>query len=67
MLLSHSNVLNARPPQAVCDAATLRLRESGTSKIVLVMTIDGKGRVESFKTDSPEGGLPLKGHKTSVM
>jgi hypothetical protein len=39
----------------MCDAAALKLRESGTNKVVLMMTVDSKGRVESFKTESPKG------------
>ena len=39
----------------MCDAAAPKLRESGTTKIALIMTIDDKGQVESFKTESPRG------------
>jgi len=39
----------------MCDAAAPKLRESGTNKVVLIMTVDSKGRVESFKTESPKG------------
>jgi TonB family protein len=39
----------------MCDAAAPKLRESGTNKVVLMMTIDNRGRVESFKTESPKG------------
>lgn len=42
-------------PQAVCDAAAPKLRESGTSEVVLTMVLDTQGRVESFKTESPKG------------
>jgi TonB family protein len=39
----------------MCEAAAPKLRESGTNKVVLMMTVDSKGRVESFKTESPKG------------
>ena len=42
-------------PPAVCDAATPKLRETGTNEIVLTMVVDIRGRVESFKTESPKG------------
>ena len=41
--------------QSVCNAAAPRLREFGTSKFVLMMTLDNKGRVESFTSGSPKG------------
>jgi hypothetical protein len=41
--------------RAMCDAAAPKLRESGTNKVVLTMTLDDTGRVESFKTESPKG------------
>jgi len=44
-----------QPRKAVCEAAIPKLRESGTSKIALIMTIDANGRVESFNTESPKG------------
>jgi hypothetical protein len=43
------------PPQAVCKAAAPKLRESGTNEVVLIMTVDTRGKVESFTTDSPKG------------
>jgi hypothetical protein len=39
----------------MCDAAAAKLRDAGTSKIVLMMTVDRKGQVESFRTESPKG------------
>jgi hypothetical protein len=45
----------AHPTRVMCDAAALKLEESGTTKIVLMMTLDRSGRVESFKTESPKG------------
>ena len=47
------------PPEPVCSASTQSLRASGTSKIVLRLTLDANGRVQSFKTESPRG-LPLE-------
>lgn len=47
-----------QPPDNVrlaCKAAVPTLREVGTSKFVLMMTVDNTGRVLSFKTDSPNG------------
>lgn len=44
-----------KPTRALCDAAESKLREAGTNKVVLMMTLDTKGRVESFKTESPRG------------
>ena len=41
--------------QAMCDAAAPKLRQSGTNEVVLMMTVDDKGRVRSFKTESPKG------------
>jgi TonB family protein len=41
--------------QRICNAAAPKLRESGKSKFVLMMTVDNSGRVESFKTESPKG------------
>jgi hypothetical protein len=40
---------------AMCEAAGAKLQEAGTNQIVLMMTLSSKGRVESFKTDSPKG------------
>jgi hypothetical protein len=45
----------AMPPQAMCNAAAPALREAGTNEVVLTMTVDAKGRVQSFTTDSPRG------------
>ena len=39
----------------MCDAAASKLRETGTDRVVLTMTLDQKGHVESFKTESPRG------------
>src|SRR5271169_4987454 len=44
-----------KPTGAMCDAAAPKLHEAGTNKIVLMMTVDAKGRVKSFKTESPKG------------
>jgi hypothetical protein len=41
--------------RAMCDAAAPKLRETGATKVVLMMAVDDKGRVESFKTESPKG------------
>jgi TonB family protein len=41
-------------PKAMCDAAVAKLRDSGTSNVVLIMTLDTRGRVESFRTESPK-------------
>jgi hypothetical protein len=41
--------------QLMCDAAAKQLRESATNNVVLRMTVDGRGRVESFTTESPKG------------
>ena len=44
-----------KAPQAMCDAAATKLHESETTEVVLTMTLDTQGKVESFKTDSPKG------------
>jgi TonB family protein len=44
-----------RAKRKMCDAAAPKLRESGTNIVVLMMTLDSRGRVESFKTESPRG------------
>jgi hypothetical protein len=41
--------------RAMCDAAAPKLHEAGATKVVLMMTVDDRGRVESFKTESPKG------------
>jgi TonB family protein len=41
--------------RAMCDAAAPKLHESGTNTVVLRMTVNSKGRVESFTTESPKG------------
>jgi hypothetical protein len=41
--------------RAMCDAAIPKLRETGATKVVLMVTVDERGRVESFKTESPKG------------
>jgi TonB family protein len=43
------------PPESVCRAAARNLQEVGTSKLLLQMTLDSTGRVQSFKTESPKG------------
>ncbi len=45
----------ATPPPAMCAAAAPKLRESGTSEVVLTMTVDPRGRVKYFSTNSPKG------------
>jgi TonB family protein len=49
------NSEKAMPPQAMCNAAAPALRDAGTNEVVLTMTVDAKGRVRSFTTDSPKG------------
>jgi hypothetical protein len=44
-----------RPPQGMCEAASAKLREAGTDKVVLTMVVDRSGKVQSFTTDSPKG------------
>jgi hypothetical protein len=51
--------------RAVCDASAPRLREFGTKRFVLLLTLDDRGRVETFKTGSPEG-LRLEKTKAAV-
>jgi hypothetical protein len=63
LILTGLSLAQGTPPDAqtlnathiMCDAAAAKLRDAGTSKIVLVMTVDPKGQVESFRTDSPKG------------
>lgn len=43
------------PPESVCRAAARNLQEARTSKLVLEVTLDATGRVQSFKTESPKG------------
>ena len=42
-------------PRAMCEAAATKLRDSGTDKVVLMLTLGTTGRVESFQTESPKG------------
>src|SRR5437762_13345366 len=42
------------PSKAVCDVVGSKLREAGTDKIVLFITLDKKGLVRSFKVVSPK-------------
>ena len=44
-----------KAPPAVCDAAMASLRQHDAKEVVLVLTLDDKGRVDSFQTESPEG------------
>lgn len=44
-----------KAPRAMCDAAASQLHESGTTEVVLTMILDTRGKVESFKTESPKG------------
>jgi len=46
---------NNQVKQLVCDAVAKQLRESTTNGVALRMTIDDRGRVESFTTESPKG------------
>jgi hypothetical protein len=39
----------------MCDAAAPKLHKSGTNEVVLIMTVDTRGRVQSFTTESPKG------------
>jgi uncharacterized protein YceK len=41
--------------RVMCDAAAPKLHESGSNRIVLMMTLNNSGRVESFKTEFPKG------------
>jgi hypothetical protein len=50
-----SDVKKVMPPQPMCNAAAPKLREWGTNEVVLTMTVDIRGKVESFTTDSPKG------------
>jgi hypothetical protein len=50
---SDAKVVN--PPQAMCRAAASKLLESGTNDVVLTITVDSRGKVESFLTDAPKG------------
>jgi len=43
------------PPPNLCDAAAAKLREANTHRVVLMLRLDNKGRVQSFKTESPKG------------
>jgi len=45
----------ATPPPAMCNAAAPKLREAATNEVVLIMTVDTRGRVQSFTTESPKG------------
>jgi pyridoxine/pyridoxamine 5'-phosphate oxidase len=45
----------AQPPPNVCDAAAAKLREANTQRVVLMLRLDNRGRVQSFKTESPKG------------
>ena len=39
----------------MCEAASAKLREAGTDKVVLTMVVDSSGKVQAFTTDSPKG------------
>ena len=39
---------------AMCEAAAPKLQEAGTNQVVLMMTLNSKGRVQSFRTESPK-------------
>ena len=45
----------AEPTPNLCDAAAPKLREANTQRVVLMLTFDSKGRLKSFKTESPKG------------
>ena len=49
------DVTNKVGPQAMCDAAAPKLREARTNQVVLTMTVDTQGKVQSFRTDAPKG------------
>ena len=63
LILAGLSLAQSAPPDAqnlnvtriMCDAAAAKLRDAGTSKIVLTMTVDRKGQVEQFRTESPKG------------
>lgn len=40
---------------AMCAAAAPRLRQLETDEVVLIMIVDERGKVQSFKTESPKG------------
>jgi hypothetical protein len=46
---------SALGPPAMCEAAASKLRDSGTNQVVLTMTVDAQGKVQSFKTEAPKG------------
>lgn len=41
--------------QAMCEAAAPKVKEAGTNQIVLMMTLNRSGQVQSFRTESPKG------------
>jgi hypothetical protein len=43
------------PTPNLCDAAAAKLREANTHRVVLLLTFDTKGRLQSFTTESPRG------------
>ena len=43
------------PTPNLCDAAAAKLREANTHRVVLMLTLDAQGRLQSFKTESPKG------------
>ena len=49
----------------MCEAAAQALRGSGTNKVVLTITVDTQGKVQSFRTDAP-GGLQLEKMKKAA-
>jgi len=60
-----SAVRKGTPPRAMCSAAAGKLRESETNEVVLTMTLDSKGKVQSFRTESPKG-LRLEENKEAA-
>ena len=40
---------------AMCGAAASQLMEAGTGQIILMLTLNSKGHVQSFTTESPKG------------
>jgi hypothetical protein len=49
------DIKNKMGPQAMCDAAAPRLRDTRTNQVVLIMTVDTQGKVQSFTTEAPKG------------
>lgn len=48
----------------MCEAAASKLRDSGTNQVVLTMTVDAQGKVQSFQDRSSERPQAREGEES---